>query len=186
MPHPTRSKFKKYLLGLLRDFSYVRSQIGIYHQSKGLAMGSPLSGLLANLYVNILESERIDKFLKEGLIVTWIRYADDILCICKKGSVEKIHSSLNSWAKNLQFTVEKMDNEKIVFFDYGIFLKDGKINFKKFRKRGVETVITNYRESISAKKYKCGSILTQLHRQYDCSSSQELFLEGPDELREIC
>ena len=54
-----------------------------------------------------------------------------------------------------------------------------------YRKDGEKTVITNYKHNVSAKKYICGNILTQLHRQKDCSSDDELFLEILDEMREI-
>ena len=81
MNHPTKPNFKTFLIGVLTKFSLVRSQIGVYRQTKGLAMGSPLSGLLANLYLNILEQKMVKKFIKDGIVISWVRYIDDILCI---------------------------------------------------------------------------------------------------------
>tara|TARA_B100001996_G_C18527239_1_gene541563 strand:- start:394 stop:714 length:321 start_codon:yes stop_codon:yes gene_type:complete len=66
-----------------------------------------------------------------------------------------------------------------------VFIENEKVLFKKYRKRGEETVITNFKHSVTSKKYKVGNIMTQLHRQKNCCSSEELFLESLDEMREI-
>ena len=90
LPVPARFKFKKFLMGLLTDFSIVKTQIGTYKQVKGLAMGSPLSSLLSNLYVNMMEQRIVKNFEKSGVILCWLRFADDVLCVCKKSSVNII------------------------------------------------------------------------------------------------
>ena len=54
-PIPSRPKFRQFLMGVLTDFNLVKTQIGNYKQVKGLAMGSPLSSLLSNIFVNMME-----------------------------------------------------------------------------------------------------------------------------------
>ena len=49
----------------------------------------------------------------------------------------------------------------------------------------MDTVICNFEQSISSPKYKKGSILTNIHREFDASSSQEKFLETLEELKEV-
>ena len=141
-------------------------------------MGSPLSSLLSNLYVHMMESTVVKNFEKSGTILKWIRFADDILCVCKKNTVNVILRRINKWSSKLQFTVEHMTDNKLVFLDCLVFLDGDKVLFKKYRKQGLETVITNYKFSVTSKKYKIGNIMTQLHRQKNCCSNDELFLES--------
>ena len=53
-------------------------------------MYSCLSSIISNLFVNLLEISVIEKFQRNGEIISWLRFADDICCIVKKGSVRKI------------------------------------------------------------------------------------------------
>jgi hypothetical protein len=80
-----------------------------------------------------------------------------------------------------------MNTENLInFLDINIFLnKDGKIEFKKYRKNLSDTVLTNFEESISSPKYKKGAIMTNLHREFDASSSKKTILETVEELKEV-
>ena len=78
-----------------------------------------------------------------------------------------------------------MESEKLIFLDTEVYLQNGKIRFRKYRKNGEKTVISNYKHNVSAKKYLLGNILTQLHRQKDCCSDDQLFSESLEEMREI-
>ena len=148
-------------------------------------MGSPLSSLLSNLYVHMMEQTIVKNFEKSGVILCWLRFADDVICVCKKSSVNIILRRINSWSSKLQFTVEHMTENELVYLDCLLFLENEKLLFKKYRKRGLETVITNYKFSVTSKKYKVGNILTQLHRQKNCFSNDQLFIESLEEMREI-
>ena len=49
-----------------------------YEQQFGIAMGSPLSPILANLFLEMVESEDIPKY--PGVSPSlWLRYVDDVL-----------------------------------------------------------------------------------------------------------
>lgn len=63
-----------------KDFMYYERATGVaykYDQIAGIAQGSPLSPMFANLFLHAFDKEMIDK----GLIM--IRYADDMLFLCK-------------------------------------------------------------------------------------------------------
>ena len=78
------------------------------------------------------------------------------------------------------------DENSIKFFDINIFINtEQKIEFKKYRKNSIDTVICNFEQSVTSPKYEKGTILTNLHREFDASSSQEKFLETIEELKEI-
>ena len=50
-----------------------------YRQQEGLAMGSPLSAVMASLFVEKLEAEHYTQVI--GLEAAWYRYVDDVLVI---------------------------------------------------------------------------------------------------------
>ena len=125
---------------------------GIYRQKDGLPMGSSLSPLLANIYVAMFEQSVVKKLQKEGKVVVWLRYADDILAVIKKRSMNTVLEKINAWDTSLNFTVEKMVNEKINFLDSTVFIEKGEIKFRKFWKNGPGTVTSNYRTSVMPKK----------------------------------
>ena len=55
---PSRSDLRKFLHAVLTDFNFFRSQIGVFRQKGGLGMGSSLSPILANLFVNMFSGHR--------------------------------------------------------------------------------------------------------------------------------
>jgi uncharacterized protein YkuJ len=68
LPPPQRETFKDFLLKTLRDFTKVRTPLGIYQQTNGLSMGSALSPMLANILVNELEQQIVKKYENLGKI----------------------------------------------------------------------------------------------------------------------
>ena len=148
-------------------------------------MGSPLLGALSNVFIHLMEKTVVNNLIKDKTIIHWQRFADDVFCICEKDSITKIQNNINAWDKNLTFTVEKFENNEIKFLDSRIFIENDKIKFRKFFKKGEDTVITNFKLSVSPYKYKVNNIFTQLHRCRDCSSDNEQFLIALNELRTI-
>ena len=66
-----------------------------------------------------------------------------------------------------------------------IFIENSKIKFRKIFKTDLDTVFTNYTESVSPQRYKNSAIFTQLHRVRDCCSDETQFSICLDELRII-
>lgn len=56
-----------------------------YQQISGLAMGSPLSAVLACLFLETLESDHYKDIIDRHS--TWLRYVDDVLVIVPEGRV---------------------------------------------------------------------------------------------------
>ncbi|XP_076031954.1 uncharacterized protein LOC143019858 [Oratosquilla oratoria] len=59
-----------------RSFTFNNNE---YKQLRGLAMGSPVSAILANLYMEMLETDKYMNIMGRGS--TWLRYVDDIIAI---------------------------------------------------------------------------------------------------------
>ena len=148
-------------------------------------MGSSISGSLSNLFIDLMEKTIIKKFIKEKTIVHYQRYADDVLCICLKDSVDKILNKMNGLDHHLSFTVEKFENNELKFLDAKIFIENGQINFRKFFRKAEKTVFTNLKLSITPYKYKVKNIYTQIHRTRDCCSDEEQFRFALDDVRLI-
>ncbi len=67
----------------------------VYQQKFGTAMGSPVSPIVANLYMEWLEQEAIATAPLDIKTRLWKRYVDEILEIVKKDSVEQLTDHIN-------------------------------------------------------------------------------------------
>ena len=175
LPYPERSDLRKFMHGVLLNFNTFRTQIGTFKQRSGLSMGSPLSSSMSDIFLNLMETTLIDKFIKNKEVLHWSRYCDDILVVCNKNSAKTILDKINSYDHRLTFTVENMQNDGLKFLDMDIFIENSKIEFRKLFKKDSDTVFTNYTESVFPQRYKNSDIFTQLHRVRDCCSDETQF-----------
>jgi hypothetical protein len=81
-----------------------------YEQIEGVAMGSPLSPVVANLYMENFEKQAIDSYpLKPKM---WKRYVDDTYVVWPHGreSLTGFFNHLNSQSESIKFTMELEEN----------------------------------------------------------------------------
>ncbi|CAF3386823.1 unnamed protein product [Rotaria sp. Silwood2] len=111
-----REQMKKLLELSVCDAPF-RFQNKIYKQIDGVAMGSPLAPILANLWLQRIE-QKLNRFSKNRPII-WLRYVDDIFCLfdIPKAKILEFHSRINKWHKNLKFTIEMESNKTLPFLD---------------------------------------------------------------------
>lgn len=91
----------------------------LYKQNFGLAMGSPFSPLAARYVTTNLLNNTIRLHL-ELMIKFFKIYVDDAICLLPVCSIEPTLNLLNSFHKNIQFTVEHETNNTINFLDISI------------------------------------------------------------------
>ena len=105
-----------------------------YNQVRGLPMGAPLSGLLANIFVENLENWALDSYFLNH--VFWGRFMDDIISVWNYGESELkgFLEHLNTYDRNLQFTLETERDGKIPFLDVLIIRSVNKLDFTVYRK----------------------------------------------------
>ncbi|MDA8010421.1 MAG: reverse transcriptase domain-containing protein, partial [Alphaproteobacteria bacterium] len=96
-----------------------------YEQTDGAAMGSPLSPVIANLYLESLEETAIlSAPFKPKL---WVRYVDDTFVIWTHGPdrLQSFHQHLNKQHPKIQFTVEEEKDDQLPFLDV-LVTKEGR------------------------------------------------------------
>ena len=87
----------------------------IYIQIDGVAMGSPLGPLLANIFMISLEEKVLPKV--SSYLCFWKRYVDDIYTYVVPEMIDFILKELKSYHPNIKFTYELEEDNKIVFLD---------------------------------------------------------------------
>ena len=97
----------------------------IYQQNDGVVMGSPLGPVLAGIFMAEQETKIIPTVTDS--IFHWRRYVDDTFVFAKKGCVEHVLARLNSFHKNIQFTYELENQNKLPFLDVLLIRRRTKI-----------------------------------------------------------
>ena len=105
----------------------------IYKQvHHGCAMGSPVSPVIANLYMEEIEERVITNTANPPK--EWDRFVDDIFSILKKDAVSTFHDELNSIDSHISFTIEHETDGQIAFLDTLISRNSGTITTNVYRK----------------------------------------------------
>ena len=93
------------LLGFCLNNTYFLFQDQFFDQTKGAAMGSPVSPIVANIYMEAFEHRAITIALNPPRI--WKRYDDDTFVIQHQSHKEEFFRHFNSVDPTIQFTVEE-------------------------------------------------------------------------------
>ena len=96
-------------------------------------MGSPLSGVLACLFLEKLESGPFKSIIPKNS--TYLRYIDDVLLIYpRRTKIPELVGKLNSVEKSILFTHELEENSTLPFLDVLIHREDTSLLFSVYRK----------------------------------------------------
>ena len=90
----------------------------LYEQCDGVSMGSSLGPVLANVIQTKFENVIVKPLIETGVLRFICGCVDDTLVFIKK---DKIQHALNSFDKNLRFSVDTFDDGNIHFLDIKIF-----------------------------------------------------------------
>ena len=101
-------------------FNYV-----IYKQLQGTPMGSAISGLLADIVMDDLETECLKQLDYTPMI--YLRYVDDIFLVIPQDKIEYTLNIFNKYHTKLQFTIEEELNKTINFLDVSIIKNEENI-----------------------------------------------------------
>ena len=131
------------LLGLTRicmQQNYFKFNNTYYRQREGLAMGSPLSPLMADVFMDEFERTHI---VGNSNIIYYYRYVDDII-ICWTGSRQELLDfvqNLNNCHNKIKFKLELEQNNSINFLDLTITREHCRHEFEIYRKPTYTNVV---------------------------------------------
>ena len=121
------------LLDFVLRCTYFQYNGSTYEQRDGAAMGSPVSAVIANLYVEIFEEQEIKTAPCTPKI--WKRYVDDTFTILDRDKVDDFLQHLNSQQPSIRFAMETENNSKIAFLDTSVCREpDGRLANSVYRK----------------------------------------------------
>eukprot|EP00061_Rhincodon_typus_P011298 g36209.t1 len=91
----------------------------IYKQINGIAMGSPIWGLIAEAVMQRLKSMALLQIQPK----LWIRYVDNTFIIIKRTKLEETHHLINNNLTVIKFTREVEKNVQLPFLDVMVELR---------------------------------------------------------------
>lgn len=103
-----------------------------YKQLDGVAMGSPISSVIAQLVMEHVEKQIIAKLDTD--ILFYKRYVDDCLLAIPRDSEQQVLDTFNSFHHKLQFTLEVEKNRQINFLDLTLIRENNHIHTKWYTK----------------------------------------------------
>ena len=126
-----------HIIGLLEfclKNTYFSFQGRYYEQKEGAAMDSPISPLVANIYLEEFEKQAISTSTTPPIL--WKRFVDDTFTFIKKNSKDSFLEHLNSINPKIQFTCEKTrEDGSMPFLDILVTPEDdGSLKTSVFRK----------------------------------------------------
>jgi hypothetical protein len=100
------------LLNTILQQNYFSFDNQIYQPHKGVTMGSPISGIIAEIFLQSFEEKHLNHILDAHRIIFYTRYVDDILIIynTEKTNPDHILKYMNSLHDDLVFT-PTLENE---------------------------------------------------------------------------
>ena len=143
----------------------------IYRQIDGVAMGSPLGPVIANIFMVQLEKTLVPQL--EGMVDLWYRYVDDTFTFIRKDCVEAVLEQLNGFHPSIQFTFEKEAENRISFLDVNVIkTSDGSFETDIHRKATDTNVYTHW-EAFAPKAWKTGTLKGLIRRAHIICSTEE-------------
>ena len=136
-------------------------------------MGSPLSPILAEIFMNDMENKILKGSKFGNSIKYWARYVDDILMVWTgtNRQVDLLLSEMNAMNESIKFTVEK-GNETINYLDLTLTLNNNRIEYKIYRKpTHTDTIIPN--DSYHHPRHKLAALQNYCHRAISVLKNNE-------------
>ena len=117
-------------------------------------------------------------------VLFYKRYVDDIFCIFKTEQVDKFLDFLNNKHKNIKFTIEKEQDQKLPFLDVLITKTSNNRITTNYKKSTDTGLLTNYLSFIPT-RYKLGLVKTFVDRLYKINNTWSGFHNDMEKTKSI-
>ena len=169
-----RSEFEKLLTLSVKNCHFMFNG-RLFHQIDGVAMGSPLGPLFANIFMSFHEKTWLDSCPSSFKPLLYRRYVDDCFLLFRSlDHVPLFLDYLNCQHPNISFTSEIEHEGKLPFLDIDISRSSGKFTTSVYRKPTFTGLFTNFQSFIPL-TYKRSLVSCLLHRIFNLCSSYENF-----------
>ena len=178
----TAAHVRDLLLFCLKTTYFLYDSI-IYVQVEGAAMGSPVSPIVANLFMEWFEEHAIQTFIYE--ITLWKRYVDDTIVALDDSLLEDFTTHINSIHPSIKFTREEEVDNALPMLDAKTTRDTaGRLSFTVYRK---PTHTDQYLQFSSNQPltHKLGVIRTLRHRCNTICSTEEAKLQELEHLKKV-
>lgn len=123
------------LLKLCTESNYFELEGQIFRQDEGMAMGSPLSPIFANIFMEEFEQRAIASAQFQPKV--WLRYVDDVFAVWSHGEdkLDEFTEHINKVSPTIKLTTEKEENHKLAFLDVNVIKDKDSLKTEVFRKK---------------------------------------------------
>ena len=105
----------------------------IYHTNKGVAMGSPISNTIAEIFLQHYENTYIKQVLDMQYIQYHTRYVDDILIIYDNSKITHITQQINQIHNDIKCNPSYETKNTINFLDLQIMMDTHNLHINIYR-----------------------------------------------------
>ena len=166
--------FKKALEWCIKDNTFIFNG-KFYVQIDGVAMGSPLAPILADIFMNIILESNIDQRNRREDMVIFRDKLSDREFVAKYFTryVDDIFAAFDNMHMALEFTIEEESEGWLPFLDILLTREESSMTTAVYRKTTHSGVYTHFTSFVPF-CLKLQLIRTLLHRAFEICSSYEL------------
>ena len=113
--------------------TYFLFQGKYYKQTQGAAMGSPISPIIANIFMEEFEVQALQSSPNPPSM--WLRFVDDTFVINRAEHIQSLLQHINNQDPHIQFTVEPTQHGSLPFLDTLVIIQpDNTLSTSVYRK----------------------------------------------------
>ena len=156
------------LLEICLTSTYFSFQEKYYRLTDGVAMGSPVSSVVANLFMESLEEKAMNT-AGSCKPKVWKRYVDDVFSIIRRAYTDRLLEHINNCDPQIVFTLEREEEGRLAFLDVAVNRSENRrLGTSVFRKETSTDRVLNFHShhSQSAKIAVVRSLMNRLETHF--------------------